>query len=151
MAQHDRGCDCHRHDHAEVPDAKTALRWARLLPLLACSVCPACLALYAKVFGLVGVGFGLSEDKHALVLIAAFAVYLSVAVWTFGRTRQRAPLLFALCGAAVVGAGLLVDYEALDLGGIVVLLGGMAWERQQLVAARRRASTDTLKRELVQA
>jgi hypothetical protein len=140
MSQHNHGCDCHEHCHVESSEAKTASRWAGLLPLLACSVCPACLALYAKIFGLVGVGFGLSEDGHGLLLLGAFAVYLSVAVWTYRRTRQLAPLLFALSGAAVVGLGHFAGYEALELGGIVVLVSGSVWERLQLRAARRRAA-----------
>lgn len=146
MTQHDHACECHGHCHTDISKADSASRWAGLLPLLACSVCPTCIALYAKIFGLLGVGFGLSEDGHALLLSAAFAIYLSVAVWTFRRTRQLAPLLFALSGAAVVGIGHLTDYEALELGGIVVLLGGSVWERWQLIAARRRASTHKLER-----
>jgi energy-converting hydrogenase Eha subunit E len=77
--EHHHACDCAAHRDAahDGNPARVGLS-ASLLPMLACAVCPACLATYAKLLSLVGVSVGFTEFQHSLLL--AFAIAVSVLV-----------------------------------------------------------------------
>lgn len=138
-------CDCaHHRAKATTPaSVEPGGRWASVVPILACAVCPACLAAYAKVLSFVGIGVSLSESTHLLVLVVAIGVSLVVSAWRAWRLRRMGPLAIS-----VVGGGLLVLSHALDenplllWSGVAVLLGGGLWERQ--VWRRFRARRDSV-------
>lgn len=113
--------------------------WPLLLPALACAVCPACVTMYAKLLSLVGVGFGLSEFQHELLLAVAVTVSLAVSGWRTLRSGRVWPLAVALLGTALVLAGHLEEeLHALEwLGVLTLLAGGLAEQfRLRRVAAR---------------
>lgn len=116
--------------------------WSAVLPLLACAVCPACLATYTKLFSLVGVSLGLDEAAHQLLLAVALVISVGVSAWRSWRTGRAWPLLVAACGSALVAAGhLLGDLHALEWAGVLVLLAGGLSEHVRL---RRRAAVAPL-------
>lgn len=109
-----------------------------MLPILACAVCPACIATYTKVLSLVGVSLGFDTAVHQLLMAAALVVSVGVSAWRSWRTGRVWPLLVALCGATLVAGGhLLSDLHAVEWAGVLVLLGGGLVEHVRL---RRRAA-----------
>jgi hypothetical protein len=119
---HVHACDCaaHRaHDRA----GRAPGIWSALFPVLACAICPACIATYAKVLSVLGVSFGLTEFQHVVLLTIAIAVSLAVSVWRSIRTRRLWPVAFATIGAALVLIGhLLGELHVLEWTGVLVLL-----------------------------
>jgi peptidoglycan/LPS O-acetylase OafA/YrhL len=104
---------------------------------VACAVCPACLATYAKIFSIVGVSFGLSERSHTLLLSTGFGLYICVAAWNYKKTGQRAALLIALSGSMLVVTGhFWGDSQAFEWAGVLVLLTGWLTEQLQQRALR---------------
>lgn len=124
-------CDCpaHRRAAAGPPgDAPSKLgRWSLLFPVLACAVCPACLATYAKLLSLVGVGVGMTESQHLFVLGAAVGVSVIVSGLRSWRSKRWWPVALALSGASLIVAGhALPALHALEwVGVLVILLGGL--------------------------
>ncbi|MBM4377991.1 MAG: MerC domain-containing protein [Deltaproteobacteria bacterium] len=135
MTTHGVECDC-GHDHGAPADAPGG--WSAVLPLLACLLCPACLATWAKLGSSLGAGVMLSEAAHGWVLAAAVSFSLGVSAWRTRRTGRPWPLAVAVCGAALVAAGHgLLGSEPIEWAGIAVMaVGGLA---EQLLLARRRA------------
>lgn len=94
-----------------------------MLPLLACAVCPACLATYAKLLSLVGVSVGLTESQHSVILAFAIATSVLVSAWRSIRSRRTWPLALALLGSSFVLIGHLSgELHALEWLGVLVLL-----------------------------
>lgn len=94
------------HAHAKEcgcvpPRGRLASVLRTLVPIGACSVCPACLATYAKLLALAGIsaGIALTETQHTLVLGGACCVVLAMAVWR--ARRERAYLALAVAVNAV--------------------------------------------------
>jgi hypothetical protein len=104
-----------------------------LLAVLACAVCPACLAMYAKLFSVLGVGFGLSEFHHLALLITAIGTSVGVSIWRSWRTSRAWPVATALVGSALVASGHLAgDLHVVEWAGVLVLLGGGLTEHYRL-------------------
>jgi hypothetical protein len=137
LRAHSHACDCAAHKRVAK---QGSARWASLLPLLACAVCPACLATYAKLLSIVGVGIGLSEAQHTLLLAAAVVVSLGVSIYRAAQTKRRWPLVLAMLGAGLIlfghSHGELENFEW--LGALVLLAAGVAEQtltRRALVPA----------------
>ncbi|WP_375759002.1 MerC family mercury resistance protein [Corallococcus exercitus] len=140
-------CDCAHHRRQEAgssPAEVPGSRWAALAPILACAVCPACLATYAKVLSFLGVGVSLTESTHHLLLVIAVGVSLGASAWKALRLHRWGPLLVTVLGCALLVTGHALDEDpVLTWGGVAVLLGGALWERQAWrrgVASRGKAS-----------
>ncbi|HEU4407461.1 MAG TPA: hypothetical protein VFS43_19500 [Polyangiaceae bacterium] len=137
---HGSACDCAAHR----PRPPAPSLWGALLPALACAVCPACVATYAKLLSLAGVGLGLSERQHALLLAAAIAGSVATSAFRAWRARRAWPLAVALVGAALILAGHRLGEAAwLEWSGVLVLLAGGLIEQVRLrrLAAPHRAHT----------
>jgi hypothetical protein len=139
MNVHEHACDCPAH-RAESQNIKAeGSVWAAWLPVLACAVCPACVTTYAKVLSLFGVGFGLSEAHHLLMLAAAVLISVSVSGWRTWRSGRAWPLATALTGASLIAVGHLAhEIHFLEWAGVLVLLGGGLFEQFRSKALRRR-------------
>ena len=134
-AHHDGACDC-GHDHAHPVERRSSAAWGALAPVLACSVCPACIATYAKVLATVGVGAALSEREHTVLLAAAVAISIGSSAHRTWRSGRAWPLLVALAGCGWLVLGHLLSRAGLEWLGMGTLLIGGVLEHQ---AARRRA------------
>jgi hypothetical protein len=131
---HDDGhaCDCagHRAHSAASPNAGIL---SAVLPLLACAICPACLTTYAKLFSVLGVGFGLSEFHHLVLLVMAISTSIGLSAWRSWRTRRLWPLAIALTGSALVVTGHAAgDLHVVEWAGVLVLLAGGLTEHFRL-------------------
>jgi hypothetical protein len=123
-------CTCAAHRRESV---STTSWWGTLLPLLACAICPACLTTYAKLFSVAGVGVGLGETAHLILLGVAMVSSLVVSAWRSHRTRQAWPLALASLGVSLVLAGhCLGEVPWLEWGGIATLLAGGLTEHFRL-------------------
>lgn len=130
--EHEHECDC-AHHRAPRPSQGEAGLWSSLLPVLACAVCPACLTTYAKLFSVVGVGFGLSELQHLVLLVFAISASVGVSAWRSWRTGRSWPIAVALTGSALVVTGHLVGHlHAVEWAGVLVLLVGGLTEHFRL-------------------
>lgn len=135
---HDRNdahaCDCAVHRSTSAPVG--AGLWATLLPVLACAVCPVCLATYAKLFSVFGIGFGLSELHHSILLAFAIGLSLAVSAWRSYRTHRIWPVAIAFAGSLLVSVGHFAgDLAALEWAGVLVLLAGGLYEHFRLRGA----------------
>jgi len=127
---HVHACDCAAHRARTAP--KVGL-WPSLLPVLACAVCPACLATYAKLFSALGVGFGLSERQHVALLIVAVTASVLVSAWRTWRAKRIWPLAIALTGSSLVLFGHFAgDLHLIEWAGMLCLLGGGLTEQLRL-------------------
>jgi hypothetical protein len=116
-------CDCGAHHHAARSADQRAALWSSLPALLACAVCPACIATYAKLFSLLGLGLELTELQHSLLLGAALSISLLVSTWRSMRTRRAWPVVFALLGSSLVLLGHVAgDRHELEWTGVLVLV-----------------------------
>jgi len=106
--------------------------------MLACAVCPACLATYTKLLSLAGVSIGFDEALHQLLMAVALTVSVGVSAWRSWRTGRAWPVLLAVGGSALVAGGhLLGDLHAVEWAGVLVLLAGGVSEHFRL---RRRVA-----------
>lgn len=106
-----------------------------MLPVLACAVCPACLTTYAKLFSVLGVGVGLSEWHHQVLLAVAIGASLGLSAWRTWRTRRAWPISVAIVGVGLVLVGHLGDdLHTLEWVGVLVLLVGGLTEHFRLRA-----------------
>lgn len=113
--------------------APTASMWSAILPVLACAVCPACLSTYAKLFSVLGVGFGLSEFHHHVLLVVAISASIGLSAWRSWRTRRAWPIGIALTGSALVATGHFAgDLHAIEWTGVLLLLAGGLTEHFRL-------------------
>jgi hypothetical protein len=134
--QHGHACDCAAH---RAPRAANAGVWSAILPVLACAVCPACLTTYAKLFSVLGIGFGLTELQHLVLLVVAISASIGVSAWRSWRTRRLWPIAIALTGSALVATGHFAgDLHAVEWAGVLLLLVGGLIEHFRL--RRQRAS-----------
>lgn len=135
---HGHACDCAAH-RAPKASAANAGVWSAILPVLACAVCPACVTTYAKLFSVLGVGFGLSELQHLVLLVIAISASIGVSAWRSWRTRRVWPIAIALTGSALVATGHVAgDLHVVEWAGVLVLLVGGLTEHFRL--RRQRAS-----------
>ena len=133
-------CDCAGHRALSTRAPGSGL-WASLLPVLACAVCPACLTTYAKILAVFGVGFGLSELEHLVLLVLAVGTSVAVSAWRTVRSGRAWPLVFALSGSALVVLGHVVgDLHVVEWTGVLVMLAGGLGEHFRLVRAARTAA-----------
>ena len=140
---HGHACDCKAHRASEAATAKAGL-WPAVLPVLACAVCPACLTMYAKLFSVLGVGFGLNELHHLMLLVVAIGASNGLSAWISWRTRRVWPIAIALTGSALVMIGHFAgDLHIVEWAGFLVLLGGGLSEHFRLRRAARLASSET--------
>jgi hypothetical protein len=129
---HGHGCDCaaHRMSSPVAPDAagtraSTSGLWSAVLPMLACAVCPACITTYAKLGSVLGVGFGLSEFHHLLLLVVALTASIGLSAWRSWRTKRSWPIIVAITGSSLVVAGHYFEHlHLLEWAGVLVLLAG---------------------------
>jgi hypothetical protein len=138
---HGQACDCAAHRQQAAAKSGTGL-WSTLLPVLACAVCPACLATYTKVLSSLGVGFGLSDFAHVLLLLVAVTASLAISSWRSWRTRRAWPVVVAGTGAMLVLVGHLVDVHAIEWTGVFVLVVGGVTEHLRL-GSRRQPALET--------
>jgi hypothetical protein len=109
--------------------------------VLACAVCPACLTTYAKLLSVFGVGFGLSELHHVVLLSVAIAASLGLSACRSFRSRRIWPVAVATAGAGLIVTGHVWSaLHALEWGGVLVLLAGGLTEHFRLRTARARLS-----------
>jgi hypothetical protein len=126
-----RSCDCPAHRH-DIPKSKSG-GWSLIFPLLACAICPACLATYAKVLSVLGVGAGLTESQHLLLLSTAVLVSIVVSALRSWRSKRWWPIAFALSGAALIVMGHAVpSLHELEWAGVLLLLVGGLCEHFRL-------------------
>jgi len=94
--------------------------------------------MYAKLLSVVGVGFGLSEAHHHVLLAVAVAASVSISAWRSWRTKRAWPVATAALGAGLILlAHLAGDLHAAEWAGVLVLLAGGLVEQFQV---RRLAS-----------
>lgn len=130
--EHSHACDCAAH-RAPKTTAPNASMWSAILPVLACAVCPACLTTYAKLFSVLGVGFGLSEFHHLVLLVVAISASIGVSAWRSWHTRRVWPIAIALTGSALVATGHFAgDLHAVEWAGVLLLLVGGLTEHFRL-------------------
>jgi hypothetical protein len=123
---HGDGCACAAHRPASVSATDGGV-WSALLPVLVCAVCPACLTTYAKVFSVLGVGFGLTEAQHLILLMVAIVGSIAVSAWRSWRSRRVWPVAIALTGSTLVVAGHVAEVHAVEWAGVLALLiGGLS-------------------------
>jgi hypothetical protein len=133
---HGHACDCTAHRGRAEPSPSAGI-WSTVLPVLACAVCPACLTTYAKLFSVLGVGFGLSEIHHLLLLAVAIGASVGLSAWRSWRTRRIWPIAVALTGSLLVVAGHVSgDLPVLEWAGVLVLLSGGLTEHLRLRRGR---------------
>jgi len=100
------------------------------------------MATYAKLFSLLGVGVGLSELHHTVLLVLAIGVSTLVSAWRSVRTRRIWPVGFAVLGASLVIAGhVRGELHALEWAGVLTLLGSGVVEHVRLRKLAARAAT----------
>lgn len=132
----EHACDCAAH---RTPTSNAGA-WSAVLPILACAVCPACLTTYAKLFSVLGIGFGLSELHHQIILAVAILSSISLSAWRSWRSKRVWPIAIALFGSSLVLFGHIGgELHFLEWTGVVVLLVGGLSEHFRLrrMAARR--------------
>jgi hypothetical protein len=139
---HGPSCACRHHHHQPASDApRKGAVWSALLPVVACAVCPGCLASYAKILSTVGVGIALSETQHLGLLVVCIALSLGVGLREARTVPRWGPFV-----VNILGCGLLVAVHQmgeqtappwLSWSGIVLLLGGVVWGHRTRFAFRR--------------
>lgn len=135
---HDHACDCVAH-RASRPASGGSSVWSAILPVLACAVCPACLTTYAKLFSVLGVGVGLGEVHHLVLLVVAITASVGLSAWRSWRTRRAWPIAIALTGSLLIVAGHLGGHvPAVEWTGVLLLLAGGLTEHFRL--RRQRAA-----------
>jgi len=104
-----------------------------LVPLLPCFSCPACIAAYAEVISVLGLGFLFTEQ--VLLPLVALSLLFGVAsiAWTMRATHQKAPLVLAGIAALLLAAGRpawsLPIVVCLSVAGFVFAAGWKVWLR----------------------
>lgn len=140
---HGRSCACPHH-HKMAPSGSRAAWWSALLPILACAICPGCIATYAKVLSALGVGFALNESQHLGLLAICVLVSFAIGVREVRTTRRSEPLVLTLLGCVVlVGVHRFAEdtpWSRLTWLGVAFLLAGALWgHRVRLAQARHHA------------
>ncbi|MFK8001021.1 MAG: hypothetical protein AB8H86_15605 [Polyangiales bacterium] len=125
---HGENCGC---NHRPVIKGEDQSRWLPvILAFVACAFCPACVATYAKVLSLFGVGIGLQAWHHNLLLAVAVSLSLVVSGYRSWRSRRIWPLGVAALGSCLLLMGHMVhSLHALEWMGVAVLLLGGIYEQ----------------------
>jgi hypothetical protein len=80
-----------------------------------------------------GVGFGLSEFHHLVLLVVAISASIGVSAWRSWRTRRVWPIAIALTGSALVATGHFAgDLHFIEWAGVLLLLVGGLTEHFRL-------------------
>jgi hypothetical protein len=140
---HGRSCACPHH-HKTEPSGSRAGWWSAVLPILACAICPGCIATYAKVLSALGVGFALTESQHLWLLAICVLVSIAIGFREVRTTRRPEPLVLTLLGCVVlVGVHRFAEdtsWARLTWLGVAFLLAGALWgHRVRLAQARHHA------------
>lgn len=146
---HGEGCGCDVRSPRVKASATSRVGTFRgfvgqVLPALACAVCPACLATYAKALSVAGVSAWLSERQHLGFLTVAVAFSL-----VFGVRRARKLGRWEPFGFTVLGCALLVLAHVYDdapwptwAGLVALFVGGVYGQR---LTIRAQAARPTVK------
>jgi hypothetical protein len=122
---HPHACDCTSHRIRSASSHGRTGIWSVLLPILACSICPACLTTYAKVLSVFGVGIGLDSRVHDALMVVAISASILLSGWRTFRSRRVWPLAVAVTGATLIVAGHLdANLHTLEWMGVAFLLVG---------------------------
>lgn len=82
---------------------------------------------------MLGVGFGLTEFHHLVLLSVAITASIGVSGWRSWRTGRAWPIAVALTGSALVAAGHLAgDLHVVEWAGVLILLTGGVSEHFRL-------------------
>lgn len=101
---------------------------AAVLPLLPSFTCPACIAAYAGVLSVMGLGFLLNEAVLGPLISAVLVLSVATVGWSTRSHRRPGPLVATVVGALLIAAGRLVwDLPTLLYAGVAVLLAGSLW------------------------
>ena len=132
---HGTACGCGKTHGQKRTAAHGALRWfSAIAPVIACAFCPVCLATYAKLFSLAGLGFAMTEAQHSVLLTSALCVSIAASVWRGRRSGRWSPLAGALAGGSILLVGHLAGERAwLEWSGIGVMLAS-AWHEQRIAS-----------------
>lgn len=140
MGRHHHGSSCGCPNHQSAPPARSGW-WATLVPILACVVCPACIATYAKILSALGIGIALSETQHLWLLLVCVALSLGVGARELRATRHYGPMTVTFGGCAVLLALHMFGEDAgpsrLSWLGVTLLLGGAVWGHRVRLQRRR--------------
>lgn len=121
-------CDCAMQAGAR---GAARLAWPLVFPVLACALCPACLAILFQ-FLPVAVSAAVSEACHDVVLTAALLMSVSASAWRSWRSRRAWPVAVTSMGSLLViiaHAG--GELPALEWAGFATLLGGGVMEARR--------------------
>jgi hypothetical protein len=92
-------------------------------------------SIHAKLLSLLGVGVGMTESQHLLVLATAVLVSIVLSALRSWRSKRWWPVAFALSGAALIIMGHAVpSLHELEWAGVLVLLVGGLREHFKLRA-----------------
>jgi len=129
-------CDCaaHRAMTRDRP-ARAKISLSALLPVVACAVCPACLAVWTPVLAGLGLGLALTEAQHTSLLLLAIAFAVVSAAVRARTSRAWAPLVLTLLG----GTALLASHDAAR-GGALSALGALCFVTAAITGRTRSAS-----------
>ncbi len=129
---HSCSCDCSHHDAAEPSSRVSGFApWATLAPILACAFCPVCLSHWLPIVAGVGIGVGLSERQHSVLLIVALGIAVVPAAIATRRTRRFLPLIATVFGAlALVASDVAGARGAFDALGMAALVIGAVLARR---------------------
>jgi hypothetical protein len=127
----------------EPPRGLSAI--STLAPVIACAFCPACLASYAKLLSLVGIGVALTEAQHTALLTSALGISVAASAWCARRTERWSPLLGALTGGLLALAGHLCGRAWLEWGGVGIMVAS-AWHERWLARRGRPSRPAVLSR-----
>jgi hypothetical protein len=89
--------------------------------------------MYAKLLSVAGVGLGISEAQHHLLLAVAVSASVAISAWRSFRTRRAWPVATAALGAGLIlVAHLAGDLHVAEWAGVFVLLAGGLVEQFRL-------------------
>jgi len=129
-------CDCagHRAMTLKRPSGGK-VSWSGLLPVLACALCPACLAAWTPLLAGLGLGLALTEAQHTWLLLVAIALAVVSAGLRARSSRMWTPLVLALLGGTV----LLASHDTPG-GGALSALGALCFIAAAISGRTRSAS-----------
>lgn len=134
---HGKNCGCPHH-HSSIATKSSAGAWSVLLPILACAVCPGCLATYAKLLSAVGIGVALTESQHLGLLLGCVGLSLAVGLREIRTTRRRGSFVVTLAGCtSLLAAHFLGEPSSLTWGGVALLFAGGVWGHLARYQGRR--------------
>jgi hypothetical protein len=89
-----------------------------------------------------GIGFGLSELHHLVLLVLALGVSIGISAWRSWRTRRVWPIALAGTGSALVAIGHFAgEVDVLEWAGVLTLMAGGLSEHLRLRRSRLSLTT----------